>query len=66
MWGTSQENVWWKAKIFAAKLKNAGHVSELKMVTFIMDQENKMDASLKAMKVLIANCMELCPVVVES
>ena len=33
-------NVWWKAKMFDAKLKNAGHVSETKMVTLTMDQGN--------------------------
>jgi hypothetical protein len=59
-------NVWWKAKMFNAELKNAGHVSESKMVTFIIDQGNKMDASLKAMKALIASCTELFSVVVES
>ena len=59
-------NVWWKAKMFDAELKNAGYVSELKMVIFIMDQGNKMNASLKAMKALIASCRELFPVVVES
>ena len=37
-----------------------------KMVTFIMDQGNKVDASLKAMKALIASCTELFPGVVES
>ena len=52
--------------MFDAELKNAGHVSGSKMVTFIMDQGSKMDASLKAMKALIASCTELFPVVVES
>jgi len=33
-------NVWWKAKMFDAELKNAGHVSGTKMVTFVMDQRN--------------------------
>jgi hypothetical protein len=33
-------NVWWKAKMFDAELKNAGHVSMTKMVTFVMDQGN--------------------------
>jgi hypothetical protein len=33
-------NVWWKAKMFDTELKNAGHVSGTKMVTFVMDQEN--------------------------
>ena len=30
-------NVWWKAKMFDAELKNAGYDSELKMATFIMN-----------------------------
>ena len=51
--------------MFAAELKNAVHVSETKMVTFVMDQESKMDASLKATKALIASCTELFPVVVK-
>jgi hypothetical protein len=59
-------NVSWKAKMFDAELKNAGHVSGLKMVNFIMDQGNKMDASLKAMKAIIASCTELFPATVES
>jgi hypothetical protein len=59
-------NVWWKIKMFDAELKNAGHVSRSKMVNFIMDQGSKMNASLKAMKVLIASCTELFPVTVES
>jgi hypothetical protein len=33
-------NVWWKAKMFDAELKNAGHVSGTKMITFVMDQGN--------------------------
>jgi hypothetical protein len=56
----------WKAKMFDAELKNAGHVLGLKMVNFIMDQGRKMDASLKAMKTLIASCTELFPATVES
>ena len=36
------------------------------MVTFIMDQGSKMDASLNAMKALIASCTELFPTTVES
>jgi hypothetical protein len=59
-------NVWWKAKIFDAELKNAGHVSWSKMINFIMDQGSKMDASLTAMKALIASCTELFPATVES
>jgi hypothetical protein len=51
--------------MFDAELKNAGHLSKLKMVNFIMDQ-GKMDASLKAMKALIASCTELFPATVES
>ena len=60
------ENVWWKVKMFDAELKNAGHVLESKMVTFIMDQGSKMDASLKAMKALIASGTELFLTTVES
>src|ERR1700738_604722 len=52
--------------MFDVELKNAGHVSGSKMVTFIMDQGSKMDASLKAMKALIASCTELFPFIVES
>jgi hypothetical protein len=59
-------NVWWKVKMFYAELKNAGQVSRSKMVNFIMDQGSKMDASLKAMKALIARCTELFPATVES
>jgi cell division protein FtsB len=33
--------VWWKTKMFDAELKNAGHVSGSKMVTFIIDQGGK-------------------------
>ena len=47
--------------MFDAKLKNADYVSGSKMVTFIMDQGSKMDASLKAMKALITSCIELFP-----
>jgi hypothetical protein len=61
-----QGNVWWKAKIFDAELKNADHVSRSKMINSIMDQRDKMDASLKAMKALIASYMELFPATVES
>jgi hypothetical protein len=59
-------NVWWKAKMFDADLKNAGHLSKSKMVNFIMDQGRKMDASLKAMKTLIASCTELFSAMVKS
>jgi hypothetical protein len=59
-------NVWWKTKIFDAELKNVGHVSGSKMATFIMDLGSKMDATLKAMKALIASCTELFPATVES
>jgi hypothetical protein len=59
-------NMWWKAKMFDAELKNAGHVSGSKMVTFIMDQGSRMDAALKAMKALIASCTEFFPATVES
>ena len=59
-------SVWWKAKMFDVDLKNAGHVSGSKMVNFIMFQGSKMDASLSALKALIANCTELFSNVVES
>ena len=59
-------DVWWKAKMFDAELKNAGHVSGTKMVTFVMDQGSRIDAALKAMKAPIASCTELFPVMVES
>jgi hypothetical protein len=59
-------NVWWKAKMFDAELENAGHVSGSKIVNFVMNKGRKMDASLKAMKALIASCMELFPATVES
>jgi hypothetical protein len=59
-------NVWWKAKMFDAELKNAGHVSGSKMVTFIMDQERKMDTTLKEIKALIVSCTDLFPATVES
>ena len=52
--------------MFDVDLKNAGHDSESKMVNFIMDQESKMAASLRALKALIASCTELFPDVVES
>lgn len=52
--------------MFDAELKNEGHVSGTKMVAFIMDQENKIDAALKAMKALISSCTELIPAMVES
>jgi hypothetical protein len=60
-----ERNVLWKAKMFDADLKNAGHLSKSKMVNFIMDQGWKMDASLKAMKALIASCTKLFLVMVE-
>jgi hypothetical protein len=59
-------NVWWKAKMFDTELNNAGHVSGTKLVTFIMDQESRMDATLKAMKALIASSTELFFATVES
>ena len=59
-------NVWWKVKMFNEEFKNAGYVSGSNMVTFIMDQRNKVDASLKAMKALIASYTELFPGVVDS
>jgi hypothetical protein len=60
------EDVWLKAKMFDVKLTNAGHVFGMKMVTFVMDQVSRMDATLKAMKSLIASCTELFPAMVES
>ena len=59
-------SVWWKGKMFDVDLKNAGHVSGSKMVNFIMDQGSKMDASMRTLKALIANCTELFFGVVES
>jgi hypothetical protein len=59
-------NVWLKAKMFDAKLKNVGHVSGTKIVTFVMDHGSRMDATLKAMKALISSCTELFPTMVES
>ena len=59
-------NVWWKAKMFDAELKNAGHVSGSNMLNFIMDQGSKIDASLKAINAPIASCTQLFLVVVES
>jgi hypothetical protein len=61
-----ERNVWWKTKMFDAELKNAGHVSGSKIVNFIIDQGSKMDASLKAMKALIASCTKLFPATVKS
>ena len=58
--------MWLKAKMFDAELKNAGHVSRMKMVIFVMNQRSKMDASLKAMRALIASCTELFLVMVGS
>jgi hypothetical protein len=58
--------VWWKAKMFDVELKNAGHVSRTKIVTFIMNQGSKMDTTLKAMKALIPSCTELFSAMVES
>ena len=58
-------NVWSKAKMFDAELKNACHVSGTKMVTFIMDQGSKMDTTLKAMKALIGSSTKLFPATVK-
>ena len=58
-------DVWLKAKMFDAELKNAGHISAIKMVTFVMDQRSRMEAALKEMKALIASCTKLFPVMVE-
>ena len=52
--------------MFDVDLKHAGHVSGSKMVNFIMDQGSMMDASLRALKALIASYTELFPGVVES
>jgi phosphoribosylanthranilate isomerase len=51
--------------MFDVELKNAGHDSGSKMVTFIMDQGSKMDVALKAMKALIASCTEFFSATVE-
>jgi hypothetical protein len=59
-------DTWLKANMFNAELENAGHVFGTKMVTFVMDHGSKMDATLKAMKILIASCMELFPITLES
>ena len=59
-------NVWLKAKMFDTEVRNACHVSGTKMVTFVMNQGSKMDATLKAMKALIASWTELFPIMVES
>jgi hypothetical protein len=59
-------DVWMKAKMFDAELKNAGHISGTKRVTFVIDQGSKMNATLKAMNSLISSCTELFPVMVES
>ena len=36
------------------------------MITFVIDEGSKMDASLRAMKAHIARCTELFPVLLES
>ena len=59
-------DVWLKAKMFHADLKYAGHVFGTKIVTFVMDQRSKMDATLKAMKALFASCTELFSIRLES
>jgi hypothetical protein len=51
--------------MFDAELKNVGHVSGSKMVTFIIDQGSKMDRALKKMKALITSCTKLVPATVE-
>ena len=60
------ESVWWKAKIFDANLKNAGHVFKSKISNFIVDQVSKMDTSLKTLKALVTSCTKLFPMEVES
>ena len=65
MMGNS-ENVWLKAKIFDAELKNAVYVSKTKILTFIMDQGSRMDAILKTQKALLASCTKLFTVMVGS
>lgn len=54
-------DVWLKAKMFDADLKNAGHVSGTKLVPFVMDQGSKMDAALRAMRTLVATLDQLFP-----
>ena len=58
-------DVWLKAKMFDAELKNASHVSGTKMVTFVMDQGSRMDITLKPMMVLFVSGTKLCPIMVE-
>lgn len=59
-------DVWLKAEMYDAELKIAGHISKMKLIMFVMDQENKMDASMGAMNALIASFMELFPTLLES
>ena len=59
-------DVWLKAKMFNAELKNAGHVFGIKMITFVMDHGSKVDASLKVMKALMASFTKWSPVLLES
>jgi hypothetical protein len=59
-------DMWLKAQMFDAELKNARHVSGTKIVTFVMDQGSRMDTTLNAMKALIASCTKLFLVIVES
>ena len=52
------DDVWLKAKLFNEELKNARHASETKLITFVMDQWNKMDASMRAKNAFIASFIE--------
>ena len=49
------EDVWLKPKMFDTELKNAGHISKTKVVTFVMDPRSRMEATLKAMEALVAS-----------
>ena len=46
-------DVWLKAKMFDAVLRSMGHVYGAKMVTFVMDQRSRMDATLKTMNIIL-------------
>ena len=59
-------DVWLKAKMFDAELRNVSHVFRTKMVTFVMDPGSRMDAALKAIKALVASYTQLFLVMVES
>jgi hypothetical protein len=59
-------DVWLKAKMFDGELAKAGHLSGSKMVGFIMEQGGKLEATLRAMKALIASFAEMFPSLLES